>query len=179
MPKGSSSNEVSESDKESILEYQTTEFGPLNEHLRNDDPLTPRDLRIRMALDHAMTKTTQEKVVYRFIGEGGEQDLLDAGVGGEITDKGFTSTSRDEEFVKDMGAGGNQGFYENGKWTFLPKGYIGKITIPKGTKIVETNKITNQNAFKHEKEVLIDRNGTYRVDKLDEKYKTYELTKIR
>ncbi len=105
----------------------------------------------------------------------------DKGEGTEYDDFGYTSTSltaKGTDVIKeayDLGDIDEDTLYQT------------KIIVPKGTHAVPIDFITTNNHWapglysqeNAESEILIDRGGKYRIDKIDRKNRTATITKIR
>ena len=109
------------------------------------------------AFDRVATETTDEMTVFRGLKAKAERVFT---VGETFTDKGFQSTSASEEIAK--------GFAQH---TIYDLSTIIKIRVPKGTKVLAMDNFANRGKptdedFYYEKEVVLQRNTTFRVVKV-------------
>ena len=99
--------------------------------------------------------------LYRGLGGRHGEAIYNALAGSQITDKAYTSTSKSKKMVDTGDFGG---------------GYKAKITIPKGSKVLDVNKTLGKKSIhKHEKEVLLPRNAKFGVAGHDSATNTVHL----
>jgi hypothetical protein len=93
-------------------------------------------------------------IVYRTIRSNEQLKLDDLSVGSIVNDPGYLSTSVSKSFVK----------------LFLgvdTEGFIFKLTVPKGTKAIAPYSKTNNETFKHELELLLERDSNIEITNID------------
>lgn len=136
--------------------YQTQGYYEVNSQLRSGDGTTYGDATDHMnQIDSLMSESQNEVTTFR----GYNEDSRTAGTfasleeGDELTDKGYTSTSLDR--------GVAEGFADEGtEW-------IEQSTISKGVSVVDMNAHISNPSFAKEKEVLVHRNNSRVVTKVD------------
>lgn len=139
--------------------YQQQGYYEVNSQLRSGKTYGEAT-KNKEEIDKLMTKTNREITVYR----GYNEDSRTAGTfaslkpGDKLEDKGYTSTSRSVNIAKKFADEGTE--------------WIEKSKVSKGTKVVDMNKYISNPSFSKEKEILIHRNNSRVVTKVDVANKT-------
>jgi hypothetical protein len=165
---GKNQGPLTQQQKEAVQYYQRGNNYDLNMALRHDEPFSEygnnRMGRMEEQLQAGMRETTEDKTLYRGLGEDMNDDLKDVQVGDILTDKGYTSTSPDRTVGEEFQRGG----------------YIAKMNVPRGTRAIDVNAglKPDENDFIGEKEIILDKGGRYRVEMINHDLDRIELTRI-
>lgn len=150
-----------EEQKQGVKKYQEADVG-VNKSLRSG--VKPEDLPenekfIYDSLKGQMTKLPEDKSVFRNLGRSMNKELDNVKVGDIITDLGFGSTTEDPEIVSKWRGGGAEAY----------------IHLPKGTDVVDMNKVTDNDWYRPQKEFVVDSGARYEVLDIDKSMGTYNL----
>ena len=144
-------NSLSSAEKQSIEDYKDRSFISINQGLRENKPLSPKDSQTSANLDKSIANAptfTETKVLARGIdGEAKEKLFANAKNGDIISDSGFLSTTADEKVAANFTT------QDGARLTIIaPVGSRGLVMGERPDKIIQS-----------EGEVLFGRNTKYRV----------------
>ncbi len=132
---------------EAVRYYCEFGWNKINKKLRQKKALGDEDKKAVKAIRSALRPTVEDMTVYRGVHDYGVREKLTNNVGGTVKDRGFLSTTTDEEAARYT--------YANATW-----GAVLAIKVPKGTLALSTEGISQ---YGEEKELLIHDNTTSHI----------------
>ena len=146
--------------------YQNKDaYQSLNENLRGGKETTKFQKEMVKGMDKGMEKLGENATVFRGMGNKVGEQILKAGEGGIISDKGYTSTS------------GSKGYAH--QQTGFGYGWKGQISLNKDSKVLDVNKAMGRKSkMKGEKEVIVGRGNKFGVVSINAKTKTVQLVHL-
>ena len=154
---------------DSLAKYQASGYVNINRHLRGTQSyggwLLDSILEHVKNLDSIISKskgTPTEAILYRAIFNSDDLNFSDLSVGSVISDKAFLSTTSSTEFLEGWLKQQPEG------------GFIVKLTVPEGTKVVSPYGKNSDDEFKDEYEVIIGRDTNIQVTSIDYENKIVE-----